>query len=81
MAVTISGVRIVSLAISKDKDEGTTKLTGSYELMSSVGKVLAKQSFNSYGEIVLQQSGETAKLLGDLQASIQKDLNNTLGLE
>lgn len=81
MAVTIQGVQLVSLSLSRNKEEGTIKLGGSYELMSSSGKVLAKQSFNGYGEIVLTQSGETAKLISDLQASIQKDLNTTLGLE
>lgn len=81
MAVTIQGVQLINLALTKSKEEGTIKLTGSYELMSSTGKVLAKQGFNSYNEVTLTQSGETMKLVYELQASIQKDLNTTLGLE
>lgn len=81
MAVTVLGVQLVNLTLTKNKEEGTIKLTGNYELMSSAGKVLAKQGFNSYSEVALTQSGETMKLISELQASIQKDLNTTLGLE
>lgn len=80
MAITIGGVKITSLDITQNKEDGTTKVSGKYELVSSTGKVLAKQGFNGYNEIVLVQSGETMKLIADLQASLQKDLNNTLGL-
>ena len=81
MAITIGGVQLVSLNLAREKESGTTKLTGSYELVSSTGKILAKQSFNSYNEIALTLSGDSQKLMADMQTSIQNDLNKTLGLE
>lgn len=81
MAITIGGIKIRDITLTHQKEEGTTKVTGNYELISSTGKVLAKQGFNSYNEISLEMSGDSHKLLADFQASVARDLNKTLGLE
>ena len=79
MAVTIQGAKITTLSIGQD-DTGNPTVQGNYELMSSVGKVLAKQGFNGYNDLKLSASPLTAKLLIELRESIQSDLNNNLGL-
>ena len=80
MAVTVQGAQIDHLSVSKN-DKGEHKVEGSYVLMSSTGKVLAKQKFNGYGDVSVSQSPQTAILFQDFLKGMQSDLNTTLGLE
>ena len=80
MAITIEGIKIRTISISRDAEKGTIELQGNYELISSTGIVLAKQGFNGYNEVKLEKSQETSAKLQDLVSSIQKDLNAILGL-
>ena len=79
MAVTIQGVRLGSLEISKD-DKGQRKITGSYELMSNQDVVLAKQNFNGYSDVKVAFSAETLKHLNNFVSGAKADVKGVLGL-
>jgi len=76
-AVTLKGVSLRKLDISLE--DGKEKLTGTYELMSSEGVVLAKQSFNDYSGIKVEWSSETKSALLKLMALAQSDIDLQLG--
>lgn len=79
MAITLSAAVLNSLTITLGNE--SPKLEGSYSLMSSARKILAKQPFGGYSDIKLETSRDTQKALDGFIASLQKDLNSTLGLE
>jgi hypothetical protein len=79
MAITVIGAKIKELNISVE--EGKAKASGKYELMSSEGKVLAKQPFGGgYNEIAYTPSPATQKLLEEAFKGVADDLNTTMGL-
>ena len=80
MAITIKGISIKSIAIEK-KDDSSPKVTGDYELMSSIDMVLAKQSFNGYSDLAVKLSSKTAKALIDFKDSLKADVEAVLGLD
>ncbi len=80
MAITIAGIRITEFNVSK-VDTEELKVTGKYSLISNTGTVIAKQSFNCYGDISLPQSPETMQAIQNVLSKAKKDLNTTLGLE
>lgn len=79
MAITIEGIKIKSMSLDRD-EHGKFKITGSYELVSSTGVTIAKQGFNGYNEIKLENSSDTLSALDTLVKGMQTDLNKTLGL-
>ena len=79
MPITIQGIRITSVSVSRD-DGGEEKVQGNYELMSTNDKVLAKQSFNGYNDIKVEMSLETKQSLLSFLTGIKKDTMMTLGL-
>lgn len=82
MAITIKGIRLESIHISRDAESGDSKLaTASYSLMSSADKVLAKQSIGGYQDVPLQPSPETLQLMRKFSDSYARDIVMTLGLE
>lgn len=82
MAITIKGIRIEDISIARDTESGGYKISSAnYSLLSSVDKVLAKQSIGGYGAITLEASPATVKLLQDFSESYRKDVVTTLGLE
>jgi hypothetical protein len=79
--ITIEGVRINNVTFTRDSD-GKEKMSGNYSLVSSNGKVIAKQDFNEYSSsLKIEQTGETAKLVQDLYSAIKKDIEEQLGLK
>jgi hypothetical protein len=80
VGITIEGCKVIRVAADRDKDTGEMKLTGSYELISSTGVVIAKQGFNGYNEITLGLSSETIVAREAFLRGLSKDLNTTLGL-
>lgn len=80
MSISIEGVRVPNFSVTRNKESGAVELTGNYELVSSNGIVLAKQSINGYGDIKLTPSPATQKLMLDTLTAITADLNLTLGL-
>lgn len=84
MAITIQGIRITSLTITR-QEEGGDKVSASYSLMSSVGKVLAKDNFTSHSDYgstsVFVPSSETSKALAAAVAAYVRDAEIHLGLQ
>ncbi len=80
MAIQIEGAKLRTLNLSRDTESGQFKLTGQYELVSTTGVVIAKQSFNSYNEIEVKPTSETQEFLNNLIQGFQGDLNRALGL-
>ena len=82
MAITIKGIRVEDISIQRDSENGGYKInSASYSLLSSVDKVLAKQSIGGYGAITLEPSPATVKALQEFSESYRKDVIATLGLE
>ena len=80
MGVTIAGIRIAHVTVQRD-DKGVEQFSGSYELISSSDKVLAKQSFNGYDSLKVEMTGEVKQMLNTFLAGIKKDIMVQLGLE
>lgn len=82
MAITIKGIRIEDISITRDAEQGGFKIgSATYSLLSSADKVLAKQSIGGYGAITLEPSPATVKALQDFSESYRRDVVTTLGLE
>jgi len=78
--VTIQGVRVTSVSLNRDAD-GVVKMTGSYSLVSSSDKVIAKQDFNGYSsDLKVEATGETVILLDNLMKAIKSNIETQLGL-
>lgn len=81
MAISIQGINLKDISISRDKETGVLKAKGSYELVSSTGVILATQSFGgSYDSLAVDYSAESKKLINEFVQSLKKDLETTLGL-
>lgn len=80
MAIQIEGVRLNSLAVTRES-EGQIKLSGQYAIMASNGVALAKQSFGgSYDDLKIAYSGETMQALNNLIEQVKKDVNVMIGM-
>lgn len=82
MAITIKGVRITSITVSRT-EEGSDRVSCNYELISSADKVLAKQSLSSissYNESVFVPPSDTLKQLSDAVEKYKRDVESHLGL-
>lgn len=80
MPITIQGIRLTHLAVETTK-EGKDKFNAHYELISSSGKVLAKQSVGGYNGMELNTSPATLAALDAFVQSYTKDLHQLLGLD
>ena len=81
MAITIKGVRVDDIQIEPDKEAGGYKIKqAQYSLISSVDKVLAKQTIGGYQGTALEPSPETKKALEAFTLSYTKDVQSILGL-
>ena len=78
--ITIQGIRIESLKIERSEPTGEDIITASYSLISSTGRVLAKQSIGDYSGMKLQPSASTLKAFGAAIAAYKNDVNSDLGL-
>jgi hypothetical protein len=79
--ITIQGVRINDVRLTKDPKNGEVTMTGSYSLISSTGKVLANQDFNGYNGIKIVMNADSLKTLETLVSMIQLNIESQLGLE
>ncbi len=75
--VTLAGVRIKSVDVEVGEEE--TKSSGKYDLMSSDGKVVAKQGFNGYHDIKLTLSPNTVVLRDKFLTALSEDVEKVLG--
>lgn len=82
MPITIRGIRITSLTVTRD-DDGADKISANYQLVASNDKVLAKESLTSktsYGEHTFTPSPQTIKALTDAVAAYKADVELSLGI-
>jgi hypothetical protein len=77
--IAIKGIKINELAIKLTDEEN--EITGNYSLISSVDKVLAKQSFNGYSDLKMPLSPDTHKALRAFIAHYKMDIQKTIGLD
>ena len=80
MAVTISGIRVNDIHIEPTEQGGYRIKSAEYSLISSTGKVLAKQVIGGYGGMALEPSQETKKALDTFTRSYMSDVQTLLGL-
>ena len=79
MSISIQGIRIDNVSITREEDGD--EITSVYSLISSGGRVLAKQNVNGYQGLEIPIGVETTKLLGMFISSWKKDIQTILGLE
>ena len=81
MAITIQGIRVDTIHLEPNLEQGGYKIsTAQYSLISSTGKVLAKQTIGGYQGLVLEPSPETKKALEAFTLAYSKDVQGILGL-
>lgn len=81
MAITIEGIRVNDIHIEPNVEQGGYRIkTAEYSLISSTGKVLAKQTIGGYNGLVLEPSEQTKKALDAFTKSYVNDTQNLLGL-
>lgn len=81
MAIGIQGVRLSKLSLDLNDKTGTYKPGGEYEILSTTGKTLAKQTIGGYGGIEVPASIETVRLLNAFCQSYAKDVRTMIGLD
>lgn len=81
MPIGIQGVRLSKLHIDLNDKTSGYKPTGEYEILSTTGKTLAKQSIGGFGGIEVPASIETVRLLNQLCAAYAKDVRTMIGLD
>jgi len=81
MPVTIQGIRVTDIHIEADVEHGGyTVKTAGYSLISSTGKILAKQMIGGYNAMALEASSATKKALDVFTQSYVNDVQALLGL-
>lgn len=79
--ITIRGIRFKTISITPKPDTGEEVVQGAYELISSLDKVLAVQSFGGYNGLKVEVSKETRQALDTFMGAFKKDVETLLGLE
>ncbi len=80
MAITIKGIKLNSMNLESNPDGGLKIGTAEYNLISSVDKVLAKQTVGGYGGLTLVPSVTTQQALDTFVRSYTEDITALLGL-
>ena len=81
MAVTIQGIRVNDFHIEPDVERGGYRIkSAEYSLISSTGKVLAKQTIGGYNGMPLEPSQATKSALEVFTKSYIADVQALLGL-
>jgi len=76
MSITINEIRLITLSI----DAMVSKVSGSYEMLGNKGRIVAKQGFNGYNDILVEISKETKSLLEEFMDSLSDDIKETIGV-
>lgn len=80
--LAIKGIRLESIHVTADKDEGGYKLSSAeYALISAADKVLAKQSIGGYNDVKIEASPATVQAMNAFVKSYLSDINITLGFD
>lgn len=81
MPITISGIKVNDVHIEPNLEQGGYRIkSAEYSLMSSAGKVLAKQTIGGYNGLVLEPSQNTKRALETFTQSYIDDMQQLLGL-
>jgi hypothetical protein len=83
MAITVRGIRIKSLSISRN-DEGKDVTTLTYQLMSTKDTVLAEKTMTTgrtYGEETFALSAPAAEAMRKGVDAVKKEIEISLGFE
>ena len=80
MAITLQGVRVNDIQL-KPNEAGVFSIEGAeYSLISSTGKVLAKQTIGGYKGMAIEPSDTTKAAMKAFTDSYAADVQNILGL-
>ena len=72
MEITATKLKSVSLEV---KDNGEVGASGTYEMISNKGKVVAVQSFNGYGNMKIEFDKPTLKnFVSDIEGAIDLEI-------
>jgi len=73
MSIEITSVKITSIDIEvKDKE---VKISGKYDLISSKGKTIAKQEFNTYNSMTVDFDKRLGKdIISDIEQAIETEV-------
>ena len=81
VAITIAGIKVNDIHIEPDVEHGGYSIkTAEYSLISSTGKILAKQTLGGYNGIKLEPSPATKHALEEFTKSYVNDVQALLGL-
>ena len=80
MPITIKGIRIESVTITRDDDKQKVA-AAEYSLISSADKVLAKQTIGGYSGMAIEPSPATVKALECFMISYRADVLAATGLD
>lgn len=80
MAITIKGIKIETVSVTRDENGGYKVNSSEYSLISSKDTVLAKQSVGGYGGMVMEPSLATKKALETFINGYIADVTALLGL-
>ena len=81
MPITIQGIRVSDIVLENSLERGTFEIkTAGYALISSTGKVLAKQIVGGYQGMALEPSPATKAALDAFTKSYVADIQDLLGL-
>lgn len=80
MAITIKGIRLKDVNIKPSETD--TPISCSYQLISSLDKVLAEQTLGQYGGAMkVPPSSDTLKAMDQFLQMYKKDIQQALGLD
>ena len=81
MAITIKGIKVNDVHIEPNTEQGGYRIkSAEYSLISSTGKVLAKQPIGGYNGMALEPSIKTKAALDEFTRSYESDVQALLGL-
>jgi hypothetical protein len=77
MSIEITKVKVTQAIANKEAD-GNVKITGKYELISTKGDVIAKQTFNGYDDMKI----EFEKAIGkDFLEGVESTIELEMGIQ
>ena len=78
--ITLKGARVEYFAVERGADD-EYKISARYELISSEGRVLAKQSLGGYGNMTIEPTTETKIALHAFLKAYNADIGRSIGLD
>ena len=78
--ITLKGARVESFSVERNSD-GEMKITCRYALLSSEGRVLAKQSVGGYNDMTIEPSVVTTQALQAFLKAYNDDIGRSIGLD